>query len=116
MNGLIFIAESIIIIKNFGIQLRIKYFFGAEKNRFLETDTINGIFIHEYIFGSEVKYSVAFLVKGQTEILLLFKHLYPGSFDILRRVCFQCKLNLRWRLESSFTNEIYRPSIAKILQ
>ena len=86
--------ESIIIIKNFGIQLRIKYFFGADKNRFLETDKINGIFIHEYIMGSEVRYSVAFLIKDQAEILLLFKHLYPGSYDSLRKVCRQCKQNL----------------------
>ncbi|KAJ1399188.1 hypothetical protein B484DRAFT_406399 [Ochromonadaceae sp. CCMP2298] len=46
--------ESIIIIKNFGIQLRVKYLFGAEKTSFLDNDRIESVFIHEYVYGSQV--------------------------------------------------------------
>mmetsp|Transcript_15323 Transcript_15323/g.25586 ORF Transcript_15323/g.25586 Transcript_15323/m.25586 type:complete len:165 (+) Transcript_15323:96-590(+) len=89
----IVVEESIIIIKNFGIQLRIRYLLGAENTQFLDTDRIEGIFIHEYFYGSEVHYSLAFIVAGQERLSLLFKHLYPG-FSTLKRVYNSCQQNL----------------------
>lgn len=77
--------ESIIIIRDFGVQLRIIYLFGSEKTKFLDADRIEGVFIHEYIYGSQCSYCLAFFVKGQETLSLLFKHLYPG-FDELRTV------------------------------
>jgi hypothetical protein len=67
--------------------------FGSEKTDFLDTDRIDGVLIHEYVHGSQVNYSLAFLVKGQKNMSLLFKHLYPG-FEKLREVYWACKNNL----------------------
>jgi hypothetical protein len=85
--------ESIIIIRNFGIQLRVKYIFGVEKTKFLDTDRIDSVFIHEFVYGSQIRYSLAFLVKGHDKLSLLFKHLYPG-FDNMKRVYDVAKQNL----------------------
>lgn len=73
--------------------MRAKYLFGAEKTEFLDKDRIEGILIHEYFYGSQVNYSLAFLVKEHARMSLLFKHLYPG-FDKLRDVYWACKKDL----------------------
>ena len=85
-------TESIIIIKNFGIQLRARYLFGDEKTEFFDNDRISSVFIHEYFYGSQVRYSLAFIVSGQERMSLLFKHIYPG-FENLKRVYHTCKQN-----------------------
>lgn len=87
------ILESIIVIKNFGIQLRVKYLLGSELSKFLDKDRVDGILLHEYIYGSQIRYSIAFLVKGQDRMSLLFKNLYPG-FDGLKRVYKNCQQSL----------------------
>lgn len=85
--------ESLIIIKNFGVQLRTKYMFGSEKTEFLDADRIDNLLIHEFIYGSQVNYSLAFIVKGEERMALMFKHLNPG-FDHLWEVYWTCKSNL----------------------
>lgn len=67
--------------------------FGSEKTDFLDTDRIDAVLIHEYFYGSQVSYSLAFIVKGQQRMSLLFKHVYPG-FAKLREVYWACKNNL----------------------
>lgn len=84
------VEESILIIQDFGIQLRILYLTGVEQKLFLSNDKVEGFFIHEYVIGSQVKFSLAFLVKGEQRLRLVFKHLYPG-FDSLRRVYSACQ-------------------------
>lgn len=84
------LVESITIIKNFGVQLRVRYLFGNEKVEFFDNDRINNVFVHEYFYGSQVRYSLAFIIKGQERMSLLFKHVYPG-FDKMKRVYGACK-------------------------
>ncbi len=81
--------ESVIIIQNVGVQLRRRYFFGATKTEFLDFDRIDGVLIHEFFSGSQVRFCLAFLVKEETRMSLIFKHLYPG-FDAMRRVYANC--------------------------
>ena len=81
----IVIEESITVITNFGLQQKLKYLTGVERMTFIEVDKLDRFFIHEYIYGSEVKFSLAILVMGEKRLLLAFKHLYPG-FQNLQHV------------------------------
>mmetsp|Transcript_1520 Transcript_1520/g.1661 ORF Transcript_1520/g.1661 Transcript_1520/m.1661 type:complete len:158 (+) Transcript_1520:419-892(+) len=76
--------ESVLIIKDFGIQLRIKYRSGGEETKFLDKDKITGLIVHECIVGSSVRYELAFLMRGESKLSLSFKHLYPGLNDLTR--------------------------------
>lgn len=92
--------ESVLIIRDFGIQLQAKYVTGAEETKFLDKDKISGVIIHEYIRGSSVRYGLAFLVRGgedghadlrqqQSSLSLSFGHLYPGLENLTKvyRAC-----------------------------
>ena len=81
----IVIEESITVITNFGLQQKLKYLTGVERMTFVEVDKLDRYFIHEYIYGSEVKFSLAILLLGEKRLLLAFKHLYPG-FQNLQHV------------------------------
>ena len=74
--------------------MHVKYLFNADRHYFLETDKIDGMFIHEYILGSEIKYCLAFIVKGNNKLCLFCKHLYPLSLHILKKIYRKCKQNL----------------------
>mmetsp|Transcript_28568 Transcript_28568/g.39314 ORF Transcript_28568/g.39314 Transcript_28568/m.39314 type:complete len:165 (-) Transcript_28568:3-497(-) len=84
------IEESVTVIRGFGIQTKVKYFCGAERNLFLETDKIERVFIHEYIHGSQVKFSLAFLLAGDNRLTLAFNIIYPG-FKNLQKIYMNCK-------------------------
>lgn len=77
--------ESITVVKNFGVQHKIKFVSTFERKTFIEVDKLDRVFIHEYIYRSEVKFSIAILAKGDNRLLLSFKHLYPG-FQNLQKV------------------------------
>ncbi len=72
------VEESVLIIRDFGVQLRLKYTSGQEYTKFLYRDKINSIFIHEYIKGSAVYYSLAFTTYGEDRINMCFTEVYPG--------------------------------------
>lgn len=72
------IEESILIIRDFGIQLRSKYASGTEFTKFLYCDKINQVFIHESIVGSKVMYQLAFRIHGENKLSLCFRYVYPG--------------------------------------
>lgn len=76
--------ESVLIIKDFGIQLRIKFRSGGEETKFLDKDKITGVIVHECIVGSSVRYQLAFLMRDESKLSLSFKHLYPGLSDLTR--------------------------------
>ena len=95
--------ESVLIIRDFGIQLQAKYVTGAEETTFLDKDRIAGVIIHEYIRGASVRYGLAFLMRGDDtdvqggadppahapQMPLSFGHVYPG-LDNLTRVYRAC--------------------------
>jgi len=87
------IEESITVISGFFIQTKVKFFCGVERNLFLETDKIERVFIHEYIHGSQVKFSLAFLLVGDNRLTLAFNIIYPG-FKNLQKVYMYCKQGL----------------------
>lgn len=78
------VEESILVIKDFGVQVRSKNLSGTEFTKFLYGDNIRNVFIHEFIGGSSVHYSLAFVLHGEARLSLCFKHVYPG-FSALQR-------------------------------
>jgi hypothetical protein len=86
------VEESITIIKQFGIQHRIKYLSGSQRVNFIECTRIEGVFMHEFILGSRVNYCLSFLLK-EGSMALVYRHIYPG-IDSLRCVYWTCKKNL----------------------
>ena len=83
------VEESVLLIKDFGIQMRIKYASGQEEIKFLELAKVEGVIIHEFIQGSSVGFSLAFQVPESNVLLLTFKNVYPG-IDFIKRVYMKC--------------------------
>ena len=84
LHRLSVVEESILVIKDFGVQLRSKSLSGAEVTKFLYGDKIRNVFIHEFIGGASVHYSLAFVLHGEARLSLGFRHVYPG-FAALQR-------------------------------
>ena len=83
------VEESVLLIKDFGVQMRTKYASGQEEVKFLELAKVDGVIIHEFIQGSSVGFSLAFLVPESSVLLLTFKNVYPG-LDFIKRVYMKC--------------------------
>ena len=83
------IEESVLVIKDFGVQLRIKYASGLEEIKFLERAKIEGVIIHEFIKGSAVCFALAFMVYESTLLVVAFKNIYPG-LDFIKRIYLKC--------------------------
>lgn len=78
------VEESVLIVRDFGIQLQLRHRSGTERNKFLDKDKIEGVIVHECIRGSSVHYQLAFLMKDETRLSLSFQHLYPGLNQLTR--------------------------------
>jgi len=83
------LEESVLVIKDFGVQLRLKYASGLEEIKFLERSKIEDVVIHEFIQGASVHFALAFLVCESNQLVLVFKEVYPG-LDFIKRVYLKC--------------------------
>ena len=81
--------ESVLLIKDFGVQIRQKYASGFEEIKFLERANVEEVIIHEFIQGSSVGFSLAFKVQDSNLLVLTFKNVYPG-LDFIKRVYLKC--------------------------
>jgi hypothetical protein len=61
--------------------------------QFIEKDKIEGVFIHEYICGARIQNSLAIIISNETNLCLIFKHIYPG-FEALKNVYCSCQNEL----------------------
>jgi hypothetical protein len=70
------VVESVLLVRDLGAQVRVRFWAGSESTAFMPKDMVEGVFIHEYIAGSRVHFSLAFILKGPatsaTLILLSF--------------------------------------------
>ena len=85
--------ESILVIHDFGIQLRRKYFGGREETKFFDHGKIKKVFLHEYIEGSAVHFCLAFDIINENKLILIFNQIYPGLRH-LQQVYVKCVTNL----------------------
>ena len=83
------IEESVLLIKDFGVQIRQKYASGFEEIKFIERAKVEEVIIHEFIQGSAVGFSLAFKVQDSDLLMLTFKNVYPG-LDFIKRVYLKC--------------------------
>ena len=67
--------ESILVIHDFGIQLRRKYFGGREETKFFDHGKIKKVFLHEYIQGSAVHFCLAFDIINESKLILIFNQI-----------------------------------------
>lgn len=74
-------AESLLVMRDLGVQVGTRYFSGREKKQFIERDSIECIVINEGIQTWTVFYYLAILVKGKERMVLPFEVRIP---------CFQC--------------------------
>ncbi|KAK2746620.1 hypothetical protein FQN57_002964 [Myotisia sp. PD_48] len=71
--------ESLLVIRGLGIQTSTSsrtYFLGAE-TRFIPTTQIQDIVIHEAFRGFEVKFYLAIIVDGESDVVVAFPNLLP---------------------------------------
>lgn len=74
-------TESLLVMRGLGIQtssLAASHLFGA-RTRFIPSHKIQDVFIHEAFKGFEVRFYLAVVVEGETEIVVVF----PVSFLFL---------------------------------
>lgn len=80
--------ESVIIMKDFGVQLKARYWLGREKNIFIDNDAIDSVLLHEVIVGSEVHFQVAYLLRNE-KLVPAFNYCHPG-LEILQKIYAAC--------------------------
>ena len=80
--------ERITIIAGLGVELKTYYSLGMCKTRFLGDGSIQAILVHEAIRGSQVHYSLAFVVLAEKRLVLCFRHVYPGLASL--RTVYDC--------------------------
>ena len=66
--------ESILILRNLGVQTSTSSstYLGAATTRFIPTSKIQDVFIHEAFIGFEVRYYLAIVVEGESEVIVVF--------------------------------------------
>eukprot|EP00457_Paulinella_chromatophora_P018511 gb/GEZN01019854.1/.p1 GENE.gb/GEZN01019854.1/~~gb/GEZN01019854.1/.p1 ORF type:complete len:168 (-),score=14.31 gb/GEZN01019854.1/:151-654(-) len=74
--------ESMLVIKELGVQLQTTYLGGREKHRFIEKAKIKNIIINEGFTMCTVIFYLCILVEGQRDMTLPFEHLFPRLYDL----------------------------------
>lgn len=79
--------ESLLVLRGLGIQTSTSspYFFQSPTTTFIPTTQIQDIVIHEAFKGLEVRYYLAVIVEGASEVVVVFPHLLPKR-EILEQV------------------------------
>jgi phosphatidylinositol glycan class H protein len=66
-------SESLLVVRNLGLQINTRYFFGFSRSRFVTTLEIHQIMILEGIRRFQVRFYLAVLVKDETELMVVFE-------------------------------------------
>ncbi|PYI25652.1 phosphatidylinositol N-acetylglucosaminyltransferase [Aspergillus indologenus CBS 114.80] len=79
--------ESLLVIRGLGIQTSTSSntYLSKASTRFIPTTQIQDIVIHEAFKGFEVRFYLAVIVEGETEVLVVFPNLLPNR-QILEEV------------------------------
>jgi phosphatidylinositol N-acetylglucosaminyltransferase subunit H len=81
------IEESLLVLQGLGIQTSTSspYYFVSPTTTFIPTTKIQDIVIHEGFRGLEVRFYLAVIVEGATEVVVVFPNLLP-RLDVLQEV------------------------------
>ncbi|RGB40912.1 GPI-GlcNAc transferase complex, PIG-H component-domain-containing protein [Rhizophagus diaphanus] len=77
--------ESILSIRDVGIQVKTIYMNGRSVSRFIDKSKISDIIINEGITMLQVKFYMTIIVDGQDRMVVVFEHLLP-KLNILLQV------------------------------
>ncbi|CAG8434453.1 13771_t:CDS:2 [Funneliformis mosseae] len=77
--------ESILSIRDVGIQVKTIYVNGRSVSRFIDKSKISDVIINEGINMLQVKFYMAIIVEGQDRMVVVFEHLLP-KLNILLKV------------------------------
>ncbi|OAP59233.1 hypothetical protein AYL99_06531 [Fonsecaea erecta] len=82
-----YVEESLLVLQGLGIQTSTSspYFFTGPTTTFIPTTQIQDIVIHEAFKGLEVRFYLAVIVEGATEVVVVFPTLLPRR-EILEEV------------------------------
>ncbi|KIW10378.1 hypothetical protein PV08_11340 [Exophiala spinifera] len=82
-----YVEESLLVLQGLGIQTSTtsRYFFMAPTTTFIPTTQIQDIVIHEAFKGLAVRFYLAVIVEGATEVVVVFPTLLPRR-EILEEV------------------------------
>ncbi|KAI8642653.1 GPI-GlcNAc transferase complex, PIG-H component-domain-containing protein [Parasitella parasitica] len=77
--------ESILSIRDVGIQVKTTYWGGSSVSRFINRDKIDDVIINEGINFWQIKSYMAILVKNEDKMVVVFEHLLPRLKPVLLR-------------------------------
>lgn len=79
--------ESLLVLQGMGIQTSTSspYYFVGPTTTFISTTRIQDLIIHEAFKGFEVKFYLAIIVEGASEVVVVFPSLLP-RLDVLQEV------------------------------
>ncbi|KAJ4454933.1 putative phosphatidylinositol glycan; class H [Paratrimastix pyriformis] len=69
--------ESILIVRELLVQVRTRYWSGQETTEVLDAHQIEDVIINEGITMHQVIYYLAFVIKGNSKLVLAFSHVFP---------------------------------------
>ncbi|PGH12013.1 hypothetical protein AJ79_04522 [Helicocarpus griseus UAMH5409] len=72
--------ESLLVIRGLGVQTSTSSatYFKTASTRFIPTTQIQDIVIHEAFKGFEVRFYLAIIVEGESDVVVVFPNLLPG--------------------------------------
>jgi len=76
--------ESLLIIRDTGLQLNKKFYNGEEKHLFIDKTKISAIVINEGIRSYDVLFYMAVIVEGHDRMVLVFEDLIPKLCILLQ--------------------------------
>jgi len=77
------LEESLVVIRDLGVQLETKYLSGKKTHRFIEKQRIKSIIINEVIKSYNFIFYMAFVVEGNDRMILAFHTLFPRLKTLL---------------------------------
>lgn len=67
------LSESMVVIRDLGIQLQAKYYSGKESHLFIDKRKIKSIIINEGLTYYDFIFYMAFIVEGSDKMILAFQ-------------------------------------------
>jgi hypothetical protein len=67
------LQETIIVIRELGVQLETRYHSGKQTHTFIDKQKIKSIIINEGIVCYDIVFYMAFIVEGKNKIVLAFQ-------------------------------------------
>ncbi|KAI7905588.1 GPI-GlcNAc transferase complex, PIG-H component-domain-containing protein [Cokeromyces recurvatus] len=78
--------ESILAIRDVGIQVKTTYWGGSSVSRFINRQKVEDVIINEGISFWQIKSYMAILVKGENKMIVVFENLLPRLDPVLIHV------------------------------